>query len=142
MGAIEYTGENWQRYMNYINGLDDTFWDHTSLAGLKDFEKNPSLVNSVLNYSDGAKVLAYYENNKLIVDRTIRGQVVDYVDDASLKSLKELRTDNVKQHPSNIIGNVRVRSNPIDLACLGRHIVEMRRIGQVLRTDWHGLVFP
>ena len=37
--VVEYTGKDFRDYKNYLNELEDRWWDNTALVGLKDIEK-------------------------------------------------------------------------------------------------------
>jgi hypothetical protein len=92
LGVVEYTGKEFDNYRQYINGLNDYWWDHTALIGLADIGKNYALVHALLNCGRAGKFAEYYMSNKLVIDQTIEGLLVDYIDEEAQRNLTSILT--------------------------------------------------
>jgi hypothetical protein len=59
-------------------------------VGLKDIQKNYMLTHALLNCNHAGKFAEYYMLNKLVIDKTIEGQLVDYIDEEVRRNLQSI----------------------------------------------------
>ena len=91
LAVIEYTGKDFKSYKNYLNDLEEYWWDHTALVGLRDIQKSPRLVHALVNCKTSGKFVLYYYKNKNVIDNIIEGQLVDYIDEEARLNLQTIR---------------------------------------------------
>ena len=90
MTVVEYTGRDFKAYRNYLNTLQDHWWDNTALIGLADIEKNNALAHALLNCKTSGKFAEYYQNNRFVVDKTLGDSLLNFMDQEVKNNLETI----------------------------------------------------
>ena len=102
MTVVEYNGRDFRAYRNFLNTLQDHWWDNTALVGLADVEKNYALAHALLNCKTSGKFAEYYQNNRFVVDNLLNESLLNFMDQEVKSNLEGiLRTKQDLGKPGN-----------------------------------------
>ena len=128
MTVIEFTGKDFKAYRDYLNNLQDHWWDHTALIGLKDIEKNNMLVHALLSCKTAGKFAEYYYNNRFVVDKMLGDSLLNFVDQEVKSNLKTI----LETPDATMLGKKYDRTKKPDFGGIQTSVSEKNAINWIL----------
>ena len=130
MTVVEYTGRDFKAYRNYLNTLQDYWWDHTALIGLADLEKNNALAHALLNCKTSGKFAEYYQNNRFVVDNVLGESLLNFMDKDAKSNLETILRKEVDLGKATPTGKKTTRP---DFGGIQASVTEKNSIAWLLR---------